>query len=1136
MALLRHLGLGLLVLATATFSNASDWIFVLPTGSDPITVIRPGDLSFETTIPAPSGLSQVIQTQDAASFYLLSKQVGPGITVLDSDSLEVKEVIALGAGVQDGVATPDGRYVLVSAGSLIVIDAETNEVVTPLNVGSGPTKILVHPNSTFAYVLTGSNAGRTITVVDLDTLTVVDEVSRSQISDIALAEAGSVLVAIRPQELVAFDTQTLEEIGSVSAFTDFDRATIHPVPGGSKVFVKATGSSPDNTSYLVDYSAETSQEVGGTGTFEFTEILIVDGTRAYGVLKEDRELVEMDLTMEGTIDVESLGLGIGALRLGLSPNHRNLFVTTNGAGSIVRIDTATNNITKTTTLSGPPAGHTTLFAPSELPPFSFSVVGGDGQFVPPGVELPQPLTVLVTDELDQPISGKTVLFEEPTELGFTFIGGPEVTTDEQGFATLRVKTPTREQLPTEEGPDIQPVSISASVAEVLPLFFTVNVIRTVGLVKISGDHQIVASKGFFPKELVLLATDDDGNPLPAGTTLAKADNSASCPFAPTVDSAGFLRAICRAGELSPVVTKKEGFVKFSQGAGTSIVTFDFTISLGANNIGIEKNSGDEQTGATGQPLFAPLVYTPLNTGIAGLSDFHTEVSQVSGPLISFSPANIGGNPNIPREVDVTLGSSAGTAVLKVEVPAPNLPSVEFTIFVEGAPAVQITGMNDDQVGKLFTTLDLPLIATVIDQTAQPVPYPPIVWNVLTGEASLSTLITSQGSRATVTLGGLAGPVEIQATLGELSKLFTITSEGPEPDQMSVVSGLGQQLEPGMVSEPVEVVVTEDGRLAAGAIVTFAGAPGLVFQPIGGGDPANPLLVNANLNGQAAAIVELVSISGVTEQGSGPAQTAPSIIATVSSGSVSVQVPFGIIGRTPEFSTSSITNAATFLPGGLVPGGLISIFGHGFMEGVAELVQPGGVTTFAGTTVSVNGVKAPILAMAPGSLEQVNVQVPFELNAGQLVSVQIDNNGTITTVDNVAVFPTQPGIFGVPIGGAQTGAAVLHGDDFSLVTVDNPAEIGEVVILFYTGGGQLEPAVATGELGPSDPLAELKALTVLRVNGIEAELLFTGYAPGFLGLYQTNFTVPNSIGCGVLPITLELSSITGPASLLPVQCP
>ena len=36
----------------------------------------------------------------------------------------------------------------------------------------------------------------------------------------------------------------------------------------------------------------------------------------------------------------------------------------------------------------------------------------------------------MTDELDQPISGKTVLFEEPTELGFTFIGGPEVTTDD----------------------------------------------------------------------------------------------------------------------------------------------------------------------------------------------------------------------------------------------------------------------------------------------------------------------------------------------------------------------------------------------------------------------------------------------------------------------------------------------------------------------------------------------------------------------------------------------------------------------------------------------------------------------------------------------------------------------------------
>jgi uncharacterized protein (TIGR03437 family) len=345
------------------------------------------------------------------------------------------------------------------------------------------------------------------------------------------------------------------------------------------------------------------------------------------------------------------------------------------------------------------------------------------------------------------------------------------------------------------------------------------------------------------------------------------------------------------------------------------------------------------------------------------------------------------------------------------------------------------------------------------------------------------------------------------------------------------------LEPGIPSQPIAVVVSEDERFAAGAVVSFGGAPGLVFRPIGGGDPANPLLVNANLNGEAAATAELLSVSGVTEEGSGVAQVAPLIVATVSSGNVSVQIPFGIIGRTPDFSTGSITNAATFLPGGIVPGGLVSIFGHGFMEGIAELMQPGGATSFAGTTVLINGIKAPILAMAPGTLEQLNVQAPFELTPGQLVSVQVDNNGTMTTVGNVAVFPTQPGIFEVPIGGGQTGGAVLHGDDFALVTVDDPAEVGEAVILYYTGGGGLlDPGAATGVLGPSDPPAIIKAQTTLRVNGVQAELLFTGYAPGFLGLYQTNFTVPGDIGCGVVPLSLELSAIAGPNSKIAIKCP
>jgi uncharacterized protein (TIGR03437 family) len=208
-----------------------------------------------------------------------------------------------------------------------------------------------------------------------------------------------------------------------------------------------------------------------------------------------------------------------------------------------------------------------------------------------------------------------------------------------------------------------------------------------------------------------------------------------------------------------------------------------------------------------------------------------------------------------------------------------------------------------------------------------------------------------------------------------------------------------------------------------------------------------------------------------------------------------------------------------------------------MEGITEVVEPGGVTSFAGTTVWIDGQKAPLLALAPGALEQLNVQVPFELTPGQLVSVMIDNNGTMTTVDNVAVFPTQPGIFAVPIGDDQTGGAVLHGDDFSLVTIVNPADIGEPLILFYTGGGGLvDPGVPTGVLGPADPPAVITAETILRVDGVEAELSFTGYAPSFLGLYQTNFIVPEGIGCGTVSLALELSAIAGPSSVVPINCP
>jgi uncharacterized protein (TIGR03437 family) len=51
----------------------------------------------------------------------------------------------------------------------------------------------------------------------------------------------------------------------------------------------------------------------------------------------------------------------------------------------------------------------------------------------------------------------------------------------------------------------------------------------------------------------------------------------------------------------------------------------------------------------------------------------------------------------------------------------------------------------------------------------------------------------------------------------------------------------------------------------------------------------------------------------------------------------------------------------------------------------------------------------------------------------------------------------------------------------------------------------------------------------------AQLLFKGYAPGFLGLYQFNFTVPPDARCGQRALSLKVGDSFRKNATLPILC-
>ncbi len=698
--------------------------------------------------------------------------------------------------------------------------------------------------------------------------------------------------------------------------------------------------------------------------------------------------------------------------------------------------------------------------------------------------------------------------------------------------------------PVPDGPPIEEFQITAAAGGLTPVGFDLNIVRGIGPIVISGDHQVVAQGEDFPLPLLLLVTDETGRPATPGTEVLVSPFNAACDESVAkVDARGFITAMCRGNRIqSGAGTVASGSISTSiptllekLGSENFRAVFTFSLATGANQINVEKLGGDNQTGETGTTLASPLLFR-VTSDFGATNGFGTEITHVSGPPVTFTPRRIVDLPGRTHAISVKLGENAGQTVIKVTASAPRLPTVFFTINATGGRPVTIQSSGDGQSGRILSTLPTPLRVQVINESGSPVPFPDVKWTILGGgDATLETVSDATGSSAIVTFGDTTGPVAIRAVVGTLQADFTVNATTPEPASISTFSGQNQTLTSGVLSEPLVVKVNEQNNLpAAGAVVTFSGPPAVRLFPLSGGEPGNPIQVSAGTDGLASVRVELLTASALLEHGA-PEQLSRTITITASAGEqLSTAFILNLVGRRPEFESAGIVNAATFA-GGLVPGGLATIFGQGLIEGIVGTESAAGATTFGGTTIRVGGIPAPLISLSAGQTEQINFQVPFETSPGQTTTVEVENNGSRSTVANVPVFTVQPGIFEIPLQGDSTIAAVLHSATGQLVTPDNPADPGEVLSLFYTGGGRLNPPVPTGVLGPV-PASIITLPSLVGVDNKGAEVIFNGYAPGFLGLYQANFYVPNDARCGLRPITIRLGDTFAPNSTVAVRCP
>ena len=103
-----------------------------------------------------------------------------------------------------------------------------------------------------------------------------------------------------------------------------------------------------------------------------------------------------------------------------------------------------------------------------------------------------------------------------------------------------------------------------------------------------------------------------------------------------------------------------------------------------------------------------------------------------------------------------------------------------------------------------------------------------------------------------------------------------------------------------------------------------------------------------------------------------------------------------------------------------------------------------------------------------------------------------------------------------------------------MTAANPVKRGQVVQLYMNGLGPVTGGPASGEFASSTVLTPTIATPTVTIGGAQAQVLFSGLAPGFPGLYQVNAIVPTSISAGTATISLSIAGATTQASTLPVN--
>ncbi|MDQ2950156.1 MAG: hypothetical protein M3Y27_30170 [Acidobacteriota bacterium] len=232
---------------------------------------------------------------------------------------------------------------------------------------------------------------------------------------------------------------------------------------------------------------------------------------------------------------------------------------------------------------------------------------------------------------------------------------------------------------------------------------------------------------------------------------------------------------------------------------------------------------------------------------------------------------------------------------------------------------------------------------------------------------------------------------------------------------------------------------------------------------------------------------------------------------------------------------SIVNAASYalapeeLNRGLAAGSIATIFGSNLANQTFSATSTPLPTGLAGTTVTLDGVPAPLFFVSPA---QINFQVSWRYQPRPDVDglthanvVVMSANGTSEGY-SLLIGIQGPGIFTTDGSGCGQSAVFDVASDGSVAIngPSNSAAPGGIITMFVLGIEILafpnNSPPPDGVPAPLDRVIPILPGTAINIGGKFAARLFEGLAPGLVGVQQLNLKLPADTpeGCSV-PVQL-----------------